>query len=284
MAIPAAKVMELRNLTGAGMMDCKRALEESAGDLEKAGEYLRKKGISIAAKKSSRETNEGGIAIEIGPDKKHAAIVQLACETDFVARNEQFQGLLQMLTHQILEKGDQNFADQPLSGGGGTVGGALTEAIGKIGENLRLINAQRVDLKGEGAIGGYVHSNGKIGVLLALQSDKAVTGDGLSTLAKDLSMHIAASPVKALRQDEIDPAEVAKEREILTAQARESGKPEAIIEKMVAGRINKHLQEITLLAQPFVKDPERTVAQVIADTGKAMGAQVMPVQFVKWQF
>jgi elongation factor Ts len=284
MAITAAMVAELRNITGAGMMDCKRALEESGGDLEKAGEYLRKKGISIAAKKASRDTNEGGIAIEIAADKKRAAIVQLACETDFVARNEQFQELLKTLAHQALEKGGQDFASQKLGGGVATVGETLTEAIGKIGENLRLVNVERVELKGDGAIGGYVHSNGKIGVLLALQSDKAVGGDALEVLAKDLSMHIAASNVKAISEDGVDPAEVAKEKDILMAQARESGKPENIIEKMVAGRINKYMQEITLLAQPFVKDPERTVKQVIADAGKAAGAKVTPVQYVKWQF
>jgi elongation factor Ts len=282
MAISASTVMELRNQTGAGMMDCKRALEESAGDLEKASEYLRKKGISIAAKKSGRETNEGAIAIAIAPDHKQAAIVQLACETDFVARNEQFQSLLRSLAEHVLKHGDTGLAEQKF--GESTVAETLTAAVGKIGENLKLVNAKRIGLKGNGLIGGYVHSNGKIGVLVALETDKAVAPGALEPLAKDLSMHVAASPVKAITPEEIDPAELRKEKEILVAQAKESGKPDNIIEKIVQGRIHKYMQEITLLSQPFVKDPERTVAQLLKDSEKQLAAKITPVQFVKWQF
>jgi elongation factor Ts len=274
--------MELRNLTGAGMMDCKRALEESGGDLEKASEYLRKKGIAIAAKKSGRETKEGAIAIAVSPDRKRAAMVQLACETDFVARNEQFQDLLRSLADHVLKNGDASLAEQKF--GGSTVAETLTAAIGKIGENIRLVNAQRISVNGHGVIGGYVHSNGKIGVLLALRSEKAADAAALEALAKDLSMHVAASQVKAIQPEEIDPAVLEKEKEILVAQAQESGKPAAIVEKMVQGRMNKFVQEITLLSQPFVKDPERTVAQLLKDSEKQLGTQVTPVQFVKWQF
>jgi elongation factor Ts len=284
MAISAAMVMELRSQTGAGMMDCKRALEESGGDLEKAGEYLRKRGIAIAQKKSSRETHEGAIAIALSPDRKRAAIVQLACETDFVARNEDFQRLLHSLSRQVLECGDAGLADQPMTGGEGTVGETLTAAIGKIGENIRLVSARRLAIDGEGIIGGYVHSNGRIGVLMVLRTDKPARGDALETLAKDLSMHIAASNVKAIAQEEIDPALLDKEKEILAAQAKESGKPEAIVEKIVAGRIHRFVQEITLLSQPFVKDPQRTVAQVLKDAEKRVGAKITPVQYVKWEF
>ena len=284
MAISAALVMELRNLTGAGMMDCKRALQESDGDLEKAGEYLRKKGIDIAAKKSSRDTNEGGIAVAFSGDGKSAAMVQLACETDFVAGNEQFQGLLGLFTEQALERGGEGFAEQPLLSGEGTVGETLTAAIGKMGENIRLIDAKRLELEGEGAIGGYVHSNGRIGVLLALSADSAVDGARLETVTKDLAMHVAASPVSALTEEEIDPAEVEKEKGILVAQAKESGKPEEIVEKMVAGRLKKFVQENTLVSQPFVKDPDKTVAQVLKEAGQELGTQIAPVEYLKWQF
>ena len=282
MAISASTVMELRAITGAGMMDCKRALEESGGDLEKASEYLRKKGIAIAAKKSSRETNEGAIAIAIAPDRKQAAIVQLACETDFVSRNEQFQSLLRALAEQVLQHGETALPEQKF--GEGTVADTLTAAIGKIGENLRLVAAKRIGIGGNGLIGGYVHSNGKIGALVALQTDKSVAASALEPLAKDLSMHVAASPVKAIHPEEIDPALLDKEKEILAAQAKESGKPDNIIEKMVQGRINKFMQEITLLSQPFVKDPERTVAQLLKDSGKQLAVKITPVQFVKLQF
>jgi elongation factor Ts len=146
------------------------------------------------------------------------------------------------------------------------------------------VDAKRIGISGNGLIGGYVHSNGKIGALVALQTDKSVAANGLEPLAKDLSMHVAASPVKAIHPQEIDPALLDKEKEILTAQAKESGKPDSIIEKMVQGRINKFMQEITLLSQPFVKDPERTVAQLLKDSEKQLAVKITPVQFVKLQF
>lgn len=283
-AISASQVMELRAATGAGMMDCKKALEEVGGDMEAAKDHLRKKGIAIAQKKSSRETNEGGVGIRVTDDKKHAAIVQLACETDFVARNEQFTGLLDQLAGQVLAKGDADVPGQPLAEGKGTVSDLLTESIAKVGENLQLLDARRVEIAGEGTIGGYVHSNGKIGVLVALKSDKAVAGDALDVLAKDLAMHIAASQVSSVAGDDIDPAVIAHEKEIFAAQAKESGKPAEIVEKMVQGRVNKFIKEVTLLEQPFVKDPERTVKKLLADVGKQAGATLAVDRFVKLQF
>jgi elongation factor Ts len=284
MAISASQVMELRAATGAGMMDCKKALEEVGGDISAAKDYLRKKGIAIAQKKSSRETNEGGVALRIAPDRKSASIVQVACETDFVARNEQFTALLERLAGQVLAKGDADVPAQKLAEGKGTVSDAITEAIAKLGENVQFVAASRLALKGQGVIGGYVHSNSKIGVLVAVSSDKAVAGDGLDVLAKDLAMHVAASQVAAVRAEEIDPAVLAKEKEIFAAQAKESGKPDAIIEKMVQGRLSKFVKEVSLLEQPFVKDPERTIKQLVAETGKQAGASLAVERFVKLQF
>lgn len=284
MAISASKVMELRAATGAGMMDCKKALEEMQGDMEAARDFLRKKGIAVAQKKSSRETNEGGVAIEMSEDGKSAAMVQLACETDFVARNEEFDTLLGKLTHQVLAQGGENLGEQALAEGQGTVADLLTESIGKLGENMQLVDAARVDVDGEGTVGGYVHSNKRIGVVVALGSNKAVAGEGLNVLAKDLAMHIAASQVSAIRGEDIDPAVLEKEKGIFTAQAAESGKPPEIVEKMVQGRIKKFIKEISLLDQPFVKDPERTVAKLVEETGKTLGVDVSVGQFVKFQF
>jgi elongation factor Ts len=283
-AISASQVMELRAATGAGMMDCKKALAEVGGDMDAAKDYLRKKGIAIAQKKSSRETNEGGVAIRIAQDKKRAVIVQLACETDFVARNEQFTALLERLAEQVLAQGDADVPGQKLAAGTGTVSDLLTESIAKLGENLQLVDARRVEIKGAGTIGGYVHSNGRIGVLVALTSDKAVAGDALDVLAKDLAMHIAASQVSSVAGEDIDPALIAHEKEIYTAQAGESGKPAEIVEKMVQGRLHKFVKEVTLLEQSFVKDPERTVKKLIADAGKQAGATVAVDRFVKLQF
>ena len=284
MAITASQVMDLRAATGAGMMDCKKALEEVGGDMEAAKDYLRKKGISIAQKKSGRATNEGAVAIRIADDKKSAAAVQLACETDFVARNDQFTALLDTLAGQVLAKGADDVPAQQVAGGKGTVAELITETVSKLGENVQLVDARRVELGGAGTIGGYVHSNSKIGVLVALNADKAVAGEALDVLAKDLAMHIAASQVAAVSGDQIDPAVIAHEKEIFTAQAKESGKPADIVEKMVQGRINKFVKEVALLDQPFVKDPERTITKLIADTAKQVSAKLSVAQFVKLQF
>ncbi len=287
MAISATQVSELRKATGAGLMDCKQALVEMEGDVEAAKDFLRKKGIAIAQKKSGRDTNEGGIAIRMREDGRGASMVQLASETDFVARNEQFSGLLDSLAAQALQSGADNLADQTLTAGQGTVGEMLTEAIGKLGENLQLLQAVRVDLEGEGVVGGYVHSNSKIGVLVALGSAKPVSGeavDALQGLAKDLAMHIAASQVSSISGDDIDPALVDKEREIYTAQAKESGKPDDIVTKMVEGRMKKFLREVTLLDQPFVKDPERAVKQLIEETGKSLDTSLTVQRYEKFQF
>ena len=284
MTIPAAKVMELRSMTGAGMMDCKRALQESDGDLAKASDYLRKKGIAIAEKKSGRETNEGAVSLAFAEDHKTAAIVQLACETDFVALNDQFKAFIDILARQVLAKGDQDLTGQQLQDSGDTAGDRLTEEIGRLGENLRLIEARRMSLDGEGLIGGYVHSNGKIGVLVALSSQGGADRERLQSLAKDLAMHIAASRVTAITTEEVDPAVLEKEREILVAQAKDTGKPDNIIDKIVAGRLKKFVAESTLMSQPFVKDPDKTVAQMLAEAGQELGGSVVPVAFVKFQF
>jgi elongation factor Ts len=292
MAISASQVMELRSATGAGMMDCKKALEEVGGDMDAAKDYLRKKGISIARKKSSRETNEGGIAIRLSPDRRAAAMVQLACETDFVARNEQFGALLGVLTEQVLAAGDRDVPAQALPEGKGTVADLITENIGKMGENLQLVEAVRLSLDGEGVLGGYVHSNSRIGVLLALRGagpDAGLgagpdAGETLETLARDIAMHIAASQVNSVSGDDLDPAVLEKEKEILTAQALESGKPADIAAKMVEGRLRKFVKEVTLLEQPFVKDPEQTVRQRVAEVGRQLGAGLTVERFVKFQF
>ena len=284
MAISASQVMELRSVTGAAMMDCKKALEEVGGDMEAAKDFLRKKGISIAQKKSSRETNEGGIGIVADASQKTAAMVQLACETDFVARNDQFDVLLARLVGQVLSAGAEDVGAQDLIEGQGTVNGLITEAVGKLGENLRLLEAVRLSVETEGVVGGYVHSNKKIGVLVALGSGKAVAADALHVITKDLAMHIAASQVSAVSADDIDPAVIKKEKEILLAQAQESGKPDDIAEKMVQGRLGKFIKEVTLMEQPFVKDSDRTIRQILADAGQGLETELQVERFVKFQF
>ncbi len=282
MTVSAARVMELRANTGAGMMDCKRALEETEGDLAAASDFLRKKGIAVAAKKSDRETREGGIGIAFGPDQRSAALVHLASETDFVARNERFLELLETLTARVLENGEAELLEQKV--GSGTVGDLITNAISTLGENLRLVQAARVTLAEPGLVGGYVHSNRRIGALVVLQSGSADGKDALMALGKDLAMHVAASQVSAVRAEEIDPDLMAKEKEIYLAQAKELGKPDNIVEKMVEGRLNKFKKEMSLLAQPFVKDPQKTVEAVVAEAAQALGSDISVDRFVKFQF
>lgn len=287
MSITAAQVAELRAMTGAGLMDCKKALEATGGDLQAAADYLRKKGVSIAQKKSARETKEGLVSIALSPDKRAAAMVRLACETDFVARNEQFQGLVAQLAKQVLAKGAADVPGQAVvpgvGSGSGTVADLITQAIAITGENIQFAEAAKVDAPA-GVIGGYVHSNGKIGVLVALKAEGKPAADKLESLARDIAMHVAASQVSAIRTEDV-PAEVLrKEKEILVAQAKESGKPADIVEKMVQGRLNKFLKDVTLLSQPFVKNPEQTVDQLLADQSKALGGKLAVERFVKFSF
>lgn len=283
MSISASEVMSLRSATGAGMMDCKKALEECGGDMEKARDYLRKKGISIAVKKSGRETKEGGIGIVVSDDRKQAAMVRLACETDFVARNEQFKTLLDRLATQVLSAGADDVTSQAMNDGGGTVREVLTAAVGTLGENIQFMEAARAGVAESGVVGTYVHTNGKVGAIVVMNSD-AADAAALSRIGKDVAMHIAASQVISVGQEQIPQAELDKEREIFEAQARESGKPDDIVEKMVLGRLKKFVKESTLLDQPFVKDPDKSVQGMLADEGKALGAEVSVANFVKFQF
>lgn len=275
--------MELRSATGAGMMDCKRALEETGGDLEQARDHLRKMGIAVAARKSSRETTEGGIAIAFSQDHACAAMVHLASETDFVARNEKFRHLLDTLAGHVLAEGDQDVPNQKLADGG-TVQERITAGVNTMGENLQLVEAVRVDAPENGLVGGYVHSNAKIGVLIVLSAGRNGKREPLQSLAKDLAMHVAASQVHSLDAEAIDPDLIAKEREIFTAQAKESGKPDDIVQKMVEGRMKKFVKEISLLEQPFVKDPDKSVKKVVEDAGASLGTEVGIERFVKFQF
>lgn len=284
MTISASQVMELRSLTGAGLMDCKRALQETEGDFELAQDHLRKKGVSIAAKKSDRETTEGSIGLAFSDDAKKAVMVQLACETDFVARNDKFQALVTTLCAQALKGGVDKFSEQKLDQGEGTVAELVTQSIGGLGENLQLLNAVALEAEGNGVMGGYVHSNQKIGVLVSLKAETQADTTALKELARDIAMHVAASSVSAVSPEDVDQALVEKEREIFTAQAKESGKPDEIIAKMVEGRLNKFLKEQALLSQSFVKDPERTVEKVLADAGKTLGATLSVEKFLKIQF
>jgi len=274
-------VKELREITGAGMMDCKKALNECKGDLETAKEFLRKKGQAIANKKSSRDTKEGAISISLN-DEKAAALVKIACETDFVAINDKFKEFISKISDQALEVGVDNFMEQ--TSGVGLIKDQFIEAISTLGENIVYLDGQCWQAAASCFINAYTHTNNKIGVLVELEAEQATNKEKIMSIAKDIAMHIAASQVKAISEGDLDPAVLEKERKFLTEQAKESGKPDNIIEKMVVGRLNKFKKEVCLLEQNFVKDPEKTIAQYLSDSGKEAGTTLIVKRFHKEMF
>ncbi|TVS03403.1 MAG: elongation factor Ts [Rhodobacteraceae bacterium] len=259
MAITAAMVKELRDTTGAGMMDAKKALTETAGDMEAAQDWLRTKGLAKAAKKSGRVAAEGLVGIAV--DGGRGVAVEINSETDFVAKNAEFQGMVAQITTAALGVNDVE-ALKEADLGGKPVSTVLTDAIAKIGENMTL---RRMAVIEGDSVAAYVHNAaaegmGKIGVLVALKGADAGIG-------KQIAMHIAATNPASLAEADLDPALVEREKSVLTEQARESGKPEAVIEKMIEGRMKKFFEEVTLLGQKFVMDPDKTVADVAKEAG-----------------
>jgi elongation factor Ts len=267
--ITAALVKELREKTGAGMMDCKRALGETNGDLEAAFDWLRKKGLSAAAKKSGRVAAEGLIGVASAPNK--AAMVEINAETDFVARNEQFQAFVETVARIALDVGEDVEAIRaaPYPGTGRNVADELTQLIATIGENMSLRRARVLSVS-QGVVATYVHSAlrpglGKIGVLVAIEGAGELAA--LEALGRQVGMHVAATRPDALDTDAVDAAALERERAVLSEQARASGKPEAIIEKMVEGRIRKYYEEVVLLEQVWVHDGESRVRAVVKKAG-----------------
>lgn len=283
--ITAANVKDLRERTGAGMMDAKKALMENNGDMEAAVDWLRAKGLATAAKKASRVAAEG--LVGVATHGTRGALVEVNSETDFVAKNEQFQQFVANVTKVVLESGntDVDAIKSAAHPDGGTVEEVLTNNIATIGENQTLRRAAVVNVK-EGAVVSYVHNAaapnmGKIGVLIGLES--SAPADVLTTLGKQLAMHVAAAYPLALTGDALDADLVARERAIAEEKAAESGKPADIIAKMVDGTIAKFRKENALLSQPFVMDGKTPVAEVIAAAGKEAGATITLTQYVRMQ-
>jgi len=282
--ITAAAVKDLRERSGAGMMDCKKALTENGGDMEAAIDWLRTKGLATAAKKSGRTAAEGlvGVAVE----GKKGAAVEVNSETDFVAKNDQFQDFVRTVSKLALETGDSVDAlANAAYPSGGTVAEKLTSNIATIGENQQLRRAQVVSVN-EGAVISYVHNAagpgiGKIGVLVALEGSAPV--DKIEALGKSLAMHIAAASPLALHEEGLDEAMVERERAIAMEKAAESGKPQNIIEKMVEGAIAKFRKENALTSQVFVMDNKTPIKDVIAAAAKDAGGSIALVDYVRFQ-
>lgn len=286
--ITASMVKALREKSGAGMMDCKAALTETGGDMEAAIDWLRTKGLATAAKKAGRVAAEGLVGV-VTPAKsggKSGAMVEVNSETDFVARNEKFQQLVGQITDLAADaNGDiDTLLDMPYPGAGKSVRDHVTAMIATIGENMNVRRAAALSVEA-GVVVSYVHSQiapglGKIGVLVGLESN----GDAerLAELAKQIAMHVAATNPYAVTTDALDAAVIARERAVLTAEAKESGRPDNIIEKMVDGRMRKFFEEVVLLSQSFVVDSEKTVEQAIKAAEADIGAPVKVIGFVRF--
>jgi len=280
-SITAAMVSELRKKTGAGMMDCKKALTETAGNMDEAVDFLRKKGLSAAAKKSGRVASEGAVAA--GSEGSIGAMVELNAETDFVAKNAEFQAFVAgikdvILANDVADVQALELIDYP--GSGRTVAEELTHQIATIGENMGIRRLARIDA-GQGVVTSYVHGAGKIGVLIELQTES--TDEKVVALGKQLAMHVAAAAPQYLDRDSVPGDVVEKEKEIMRVKALDSGKPENIVEKIILGQINKYFGEVCLLEQAFVIDPDQKVGKIVAALAKELGADIKLKSYDRYQ-
>jgi len=281
MSISASLVKQLRDMTGAGMMDCKTALTETNGDIEEAVDWLRKKGISKADKKSGRTAAEG--LVGVASDDNGAVVVEVNSETDFVARNEAFQELVRNIADAALatDGSVEAVAAATYPGGSKTIGESVKDAVATIGENMNLRRSARLD----GTVATYVHNAvsdglGKLGVLVAIETDG--DKDAARAIGRQIAMHVAATNPMALDVSDLDQASVERERAIFSDQARASGKPENIIEKMVEGRLRKFYEEVCLVKQAFVINPDLTVEKALAEAEKEIGAPAKIAGFVRF--
>jgi elongation factor Ts len=264
-AISAQDVNKLRQMTGAGMMDCKKALTEAEGDFEKAIEILRKKGQKVSASRSDKEAKEGSVFVKVGDDKKEAVLIALNCETDFVAKNDEFQSLGKLIAETAFAKKPATKEELlSLSAGSITIHDKIVELVGKIGEKVEV--SEFIHMKGE-AVVPYIHAGSKLGVLVSL---KGVNGKDVTEAGKDVGMQIAAMNPVAVDEKSVDKTIIEKELEIAKAQILAEGKPANMVDKIAQGKLQKFFKDSTLLMQPFVKDNSKTVAQYLDTVSKGL--------------
>lgn len=293
MTITASMVKELREKTAAGMMDCKKALEEVKGDMEAAIDWLRQKGLSKAAKRAGRATSEGIIGFHVNDASTCAFLVEVKCETDFVSRGEKFQEFAKIITDQVVENFPENkealLAQSCHHNSAVTVQDLVNDAIATIGENIVLGRIEKLALcdcnATKGRIGSYLHSNGKIAVLAKLRCDKEATAQSpiFQELAKNISMQIAATSPVAISAEQVDPAILERERELYRQKAREEGKPDTIIEKIAEGAVKKYCKEICLLEQPYIRDDKQTIADLVKAISKELDDTIVIKGFIRIQ-
>jgi elongation factor Ts len=283
--ISAKLVKDLRDKTGAGMMDCKKALTETDGDLDAAVKWLREKGISKAAKKADRAAKEGLVFAQLDESGKSGILIEVNCETDFVAKNENYQAFVAELSDAVSAAGAADLdAALAVPHGDGTIASYVQEKVIELGENLQFRRMERFDASGPGIVASYIHLGGKVGVLLEVGcEDDATTGtDGFRELVKDLTLHIAASAPAGLSPDDIPAELVESEKDLFRKQMENSGKPAEIIEKIVVGKLGKFYSENCLLEQGFVKDPDTTIAKLLEAKGKELGDTLTIRRFTRF--
>lgn len=283
--ISAAMVMKLRKMSGQGMMDCKRALQEADGDIEQAMDTLRKKGLATLAKRAARETSEGLIVSKSSQDGKISVLASLCCETDFVAKSDDFVATAKILTDFAMEcpadSGVENILETVIDCK--KFNDILTETVSKTGEKTQVGDYARYKLGSPGLVSTYIHFNEKVGTMVQIDTsdDSVAASDILKQTASDIAMHITATKPLALNQDEIDPETLEREKNIFAEQVR--NKPANIIDKIVEGKMKKFFAENCLLDQPFVKDDSKSVAQVLADAAKHAGGEASIKRFVRFE-
>ena len=285
-AITSAMVKELRERTSAGMMDCKKALVESDGDMEKAIEWLREKGLSQAAKRADRTAAEGCVLSKATEDHKYAALLMVNCETDFVAKTDNFIGFANKVAKQVALANpadvDALMAQAFVDDNSKTISDLVSDATVAIGEKISIRRFSRYETTG--VVSTYIHLGGKVGVMVEVAADAAGRGnEAVKTFAHDLALQIAAAKPEAVRREEVDASKLEKEKEILRAQALNEGKPEKIVDRMVEGRIEKYYKEVCLLEQPFVKDPDKNIKNLMGEIAKAAGAELDVVKFSRFE-
>jgi len=288
MAVTAAQINELRKATGAGMLDCKKALEETDGDFEKAVDFLRTKGLAAAAKKAGRAATEGTVAAFVSDDLKSGVLLEINSETDFVAKNDTFQTFVSNIGKHILAASPADVAvllEQPFTGDASkSVLEYLNASISIIGENIQIRRFAKFDVQGDGLIGSYIHAGGKIGVLVQVACPAVTAGNKevIQGFAKDVAMHSAAAAPAFVCRDQVPSDVLEREKEVYRVKAKESGKPDAIIEKIIDGQINKFYADICLIEQAFVKDTDKSIQQVAKECGTAAGGAVSITAFERF--
>lgn len=279
-------IKTLRDKTNAGMMDCKAALKEADGDLEAAETVLRKKGVAAADKKASRATSEGAIAARINDGAKTGVLVEVNCETDFVAKNDKFRAFVESILDHIVSSEPTDSLEellaQPYAGDAETLELHIKEQVGALGENMALSRFARFDLDGDGVIGQYIHMQGKVGVLIEVRTDKSEmsSNEVFRDLVKDITLHIAAASPICITRDEVPQATIDKEKDIYADQVK--GKPENIIEKILGGKLDKFLSTVCLMEQGFIKDTDQSIGDLLKAKSAELGGEISVSRFVRF--